>query len=1044
MAKKRKTKETEKFRLEDYLLLARFIANKLGMKKVADIKDFKDIKEGFDTDGRSYMYYALISRQGNTISEEKLRQYDDNIRKYVERLKQNREENLSLKYYQYLSILFSEIYLDLYFDTPIDFMNELNEWTTSFAIDEAFTLSSMKKIAYWMATGSGKTLIMHINFWQFMVYNQGRKKLDFENIFLITPSEGMTKQHLDELEASGIPAKMFKGESEGYFTTEENKAIIKVIDINKLKLPEDKKGEGVTIDISSLGTRNLVFVDEGHKGHKSEDKKWKQVRDRLSKDGFTFEYSATFGQAINSINDDAFREYAKAILFDYSYKYFYGDGYGKDFYVLNLDTEKFDETRVPVLLLANAMSFYEQILVYKKTGEQLQPYNIEKPLLVFLGSRVNEDESDILEVIKFLNWILTENETEIKSLIRKILKGESGIIDDNKKDVFTPRFPEKNFSYLRQEKLSSEEIYHGLLREIFYVIPGTTGRRLRLINIKNAEGEIGLKAGNSDKFFGVINIGNKSDFLKIAEKECTTVTIETDVTGPSLFDTISHDISVINILIGAKKFIEGWNCWRVSNMGLLNVGKGEGPQIIQLFGRGVRLRGKEFTLKRSNYLQPPHPKYIQVLETLNIFGIKANYMKDFKRIIEREDLPTYQELPLPIKIIEPFPDDLQILRIKKDKSFENEIYFELKLEDILKVKLDLLPRATVIDSRGERLIASTTSEAEQKTIKKEILDILNWKEILFDILKYKNEKGWFNISITEDSLKDVIYHHCYALFCIDEHIDILSFSLLEQAQEIVVRILKKYFDRYYSLNRYSWEKDNLELITLKKEDKNFIQEYQIQVIEDDLKIKKEVDQLVNSEKLYNSKGDHTLSNAYIKNHLYQPLLIKRDDNKIITIPTGLNKGEAKFIDDLDKYITENPKEFQDSEIYLIRNLTRGVGFFERDFFFYPDFIMWMKKKDKQVIKFLDPKGLIFIGDLDHPKLKLHEKLKEIEKQLNNPNIELDAFIISNTPYTDVNKRYEHQASISKQKYEEEKHILFQYLQEGQPDPLYIKYLCTSH
>jgi hypothetical protein len=45
-------------------------------------------------------------------------------------------------------------------------------------------------------------------------------------------------------------------------------------------------------------------------------------------------------------------------------------------------------------------------------------------------------------------------------------------------------------------------------------------------------------------------------------------------------------------------------------MGLLNIGKGEGPQIIQLFGRGVRLKGKNLSLKRS-----VNPE-ISILETL--------------------------------------------------------------------------------------------------------------------------------------------------------------------------------------------------------------------------------------------------------------------------------------------------------------------------------------------------------------------------------------------------------------------------------------------
>ena len=49
-----------------------------------------------------------------------------------------------------------------------------------------------------MATGSGKTLIFHLNYYQFLHYNT--KELD--NILLITPNEGLTEQHLSELAAS--------------------------------------------------------------------------------------------------------------------------------------------------------------------------------------------------------------------------------------------------------------------------------------------------------------------------------------------------------------------------------------------------------------------------------------------------------------------------------------------------------------------------------------------------------------------------------------------------------------------------------------------------------------------------------------------------------------------------------------------------------------------------------------------------------------------------------------------------------------------------
>ena len=53
-------------------------------------------------------------------------------------------------------------------------------------------------------------------------------------------------------------------------------------------------------------------------------------------------------------------------------------------------------------------------------------------------------------------------------------------------------------------------------------------------------------------------------------------------------------------------------------MGLLNIGRGKGPQIIQLFGRGVRLKGKEFSLKREET-----PDYL----VKNFKSISAQYLR---------------------------------------------------------------------------------------------------------------------------------------------------------------------------------------------------------------------------------------------------------------------------------------------------------------------------------------------------------------------------------------------------------------------------------
>ena len=165
------------------------------------------------------------------------------------------------------------------------------------------------------------------------------------------------------------------------------------------------------------------------------------------------------------------------------------------------------------------------------------------------------------------------------------------------------------------------------------------GAHLHLDNLKGKDGEIGMRIGNGE-YFGIINVGDSGTLAKKCEEVGLNV-MSKEYTEKSLFANINKPDSSLNILIGSKKFTEGWSSWRVSTMGLLNVGKSEGSQIIQLFGRGVRLKGYKFSLKRSSALdaslQPESkPRFMYNLETLNIFGIKADYMEQFKQFLEDE------------------------------------------------------------------------------------------------------------------------------------------------------------------------------------------------------------------------------------------------------------------------------------------------------------------------------------------------------------------------------------------------------------------------
>ena len=64
-----------------------------------------------------------------------------------------------------------------------------------------------------------------------------------------------------------------------------------------------------------------------------------------------------------------------------------------------------------------------------------------------------------------------------------------------------------------------------------------------------------------------------------------------------LFPGVGRNDSIVTLVVGARRFISGWNSWRVIAIGLMHVGVGEGPEIVRMFGRGMYLKGWKMTLK---------------------------------------------------------------------------------------------------------------------------------------------------------------------------------------------------------------------------------------------------------------------------------------------------------------------------------------------------------------------------------------------------------------------------------------------------------------
>ncbi|MEW6745514.1 MAG: DEAD/DEAH box helicase family protein [Planctomycetota bacterium] len=1000
--------------LERSLVLNRYFHNLFGAERFDELRRaLRDQEEGPGPDGHSRFFHVLVGRAGLHIDRRTLADYDLRILAYEARLAKNRraEPFRTFKYFQYLALLYSEGFLDLLTADPKAFLLELNAFRASEAdfIDIlALDSDDLRRLAFFMATGSGKTLLLHVNVLQLLHYlkagkhpealvrrSDGRK--EFDNILLITPGEGLSDQHLAELADSGLDAGRFdRSATVGLFGPR-----VQVIEIHKLA--EEPSGEGVSVPIVELGTRNLVIVDEGHKGTGSEAKTWKSRQKALSEDGFLLEYSATFAQAIGaatkSVREELLSEYGKAILLDYSYCYFYGDGYGKTFRVLNL--KKASATKAHELMLGGLLVFYQQAMLHRRHHEELRPYNVEKPLWVLLGTSVSkkrpdekdasktaeEERTDVAEVVAFLRKFL-ENPDWAVDRIAKIIAGKSGFAErDSGNDLF-----EKRLRHLASEK--AEPLYKRICKDLFH---GQGG--LEVVEIKRS-GEIGLRvsAGSHKElpYFAVINIGDVADFRKHLE---ATVKIEVreDVFNDSLFDRISRAESPINMLIGAKKFIEGWSSWRVSSMGLLRIGKGEGSQVIQLFGRGVRLKGKDKLLKRSHGLGGA-PDWLESLETLYIVGWNADYLQTFREMLQKEDLA--KELA-PLRVVQ---NDLPTWALvpQTPEGFDcSADTWELS-EEGPRVVIDLLPQLVSL-APGT---AGATAEAAQAGASTTILPgdaphfgLVDLDRLHAELVEYKVARGYGNVFIRRAALREVLSCRCELRMLTEEAAE------PTKVQQAASRALKTYLDRFVRLRERQAEGVQVEPRPVVRE-RQVVYEYRITVHAEGPgeKLLKEIEALLRMpiKDLLGNAGK-PLPRLYLDWHLFNPLLLeggKEWQAHVTVSPPPLVSSERKLVEDLRDFWDQkrDTPEHRDTEICLLRNLPKvGVGMFVKSGF-YPDFILWIRNRKTKATRvvFLDPHGLHHEGIDGNDRFEAIEKLRALGKdgRFKSKNIGLDGYILA--------------------------------------------------
>ena len=432
------------------------------------------------------------------------------------------------------------------------------------------------------------------------------------------------------------------------------------------------------------------------------------------------------------------------------------------------------------------------------------------------------------------------------------------------------------------------------------------------------------------------------------------------------------------------------------------------------------------SLKRSAALHDEiHPSNIKLLETLNVFALRADYMSKFREYLQSEGILVHEtiDLPLFIQASNEFLDKgLLIPRLDEGRAFSVEKTVLLQHQRIdTPVSVELSTTVQQIASAPSGIIDLEATTGSEQSIPSNSLDLVDWDRVYLALLEYKESRKMSNLLVRPELLRPILENSpkSYHLIAEQSVVEPKSFQDRHLLQEVVINILQKFADSLYRRRLAQWETESLAYRKLDHGDDNFrfnfAEEenkgsYIIRVPRDKEELIERVEELIEEcTKIYEDDRDD-LPRIHFDKHLYQPLLVEADG--VTSSPPGLQESESKFVADLRDYCKKKQAEFlPGTELYLLRNLSRGhgVGFFKNRGF-YPDFILWIKTERGQRIVFIEPHGMFnqraFAKD---DKVQLHEDLQELSQRIASRSyysqVQLDSYIISATKFEDLQDYY---------------------------------------
>lgn len=175
-----------------------------------------------------------------------------------------------------------------------------------------------------------------------------------------------------------------------------------------------------------------------------------------------------------------------------------------------------------------------------------------------------------------------------------------------------------------------------------------------------------------------------------------------------------------------------------------------------MFGRGVPLKGWNMSLKRHRESGAPLPAdggQLAELETLRIFGLRAQYMETFRDLLQKDGISMEQtRISLPVTwnfARQNLKQNLKIIRIQEglhdERSDDRPVLPGPGDPDSPVVEMDLYSQLQSVQSGGDGE-TGPMGKAPVKT-KAHHIALLNRERIYDKLLARKRRRNWHNLTM---------------------------------------------------------------------------------------------------------------------------------------------------------------------------------------------------------------------------------------------------------------------------------------------------------